>query len=175
MRVSSTKLHCIGLKCDIAYNNITTEIKILVIKRKDNKNLCNATLKKLKTKNSSGTCELFHDSIFYGNFCHRLNLVTELANIWKISLWKWFYLYNTMAKELRSSIRKLNTNLSTCLHHNGDSSDQVSCLLTHFGVLVVQSPQDGTADLRQVRFGAQAKSIDDSTKPVQHDNILDWD
>ncbi|RUP50240.1 LOW QUALITY PROTEIN: hypothetical protein BC936DRAFT_139884 [Jimgerdemannia flammicorona] len=63
--------------------------------------------------------------------------------------------------------------LSTQPHHDGDTRDKVSGLLPDLCRLVIEPPQDGVADLLQVRFDPHAKGVDDGTEPVEHDHVLD--
>ena len=59
------------------------------------------------------------------------------------------------------------------LHHDiGDTRYQVSSLLPDFGSFVVEPPEDGSADLGQVRLDPSAKGIDHHTECIEHHHIL---
>ena len=62
--------------------------------------------------------------------------------------------------------------LLTRLHNDCDSRDEIGRLLSHFGGFIVESPQNRTADLRQVRLHALTESVDNRAEPVQHHNVL---
>ena len=64
------------------------------------------------------------------------------------------------------------TDLLTSLHDDGNSRDEICSLLSHFGWLVVESPQDGTTDLRQVGLHSFPKRVHHCAKPIQHHHIL---
>lgn len=56
--------------------------------------------------------------------------------------------------------------LLTGLHDHGCAGDQISCLLTDLGRLVVQTPKHRTADLWQVGLHAFAQGIDDGAETI---------
>ena len=58
------------------------------------------------------------------------------------------------------------------LHDGGDAADEVGHLLAHLGRFVVQTPQDGAADLRQVRLDALAQRVDDGAEAVEHHHVF---
>ncbi len=58
------------------------------------------------------------------------------------------------------------------LHDHGDLGDQVGRLLTHLGRLVIQTPEDGTADLRQIGLDTLAERVDHGAEAVEHDGVV---
>ena len=70
------------------------------------------------------------------------------------------------------SILAMHTDLSTSVHDGGDTRDEVGRLLTNFGCLVVESPEDGATDLGEVRLHTHTQRIHHNTKPIQHYHIL---
>ena len=64
------------------------------------------------------------------------------------------------------------THLSTSVHHTGNAGDEVGSLLANLGSFVVETPENGAADLRKVWFHSCAQSIYHDTKAIQHDYVL---
>eukprot|EP00053_Salpingoeca_punica_P017422 m.167819 g.167819 ORF g.167819 m.167819 type:complete len:1096 (+) comp17202_c1_seq2:150-3437(+) len=63
--------------------------------------------------------------------------------------------------------------LLLALHHDdGDAGDEVGGLLADLGVLVVEAPEDGAADLREVGLGPRVEGVDDSAKAVEHSRVV---
>jgi len=60
----------------------------------------------------------------------------------------------------------------TSFHNNSDSGNEIGRLLTDFGRLVIQTPQNGAANLWQIRLDAFAEGVDDRPEPVQHHYFL---
>ena len=58
------------------------------------------------------------------------------------------------------------------LHDDGDLGDEVAGLLAHLGRLVVEAPEDGAADLGQVRLHPLAQRVDHGAEAVEHDRVL---
>ena len=58
------------------------------------------------------------------------------------------------------------------LHDHGDLGYQVGRLLPHLGRLVVQAPQDGAANLRQVGLHPLAQRVDHRAEAVEHDRVV---
>ena len=58
------------------------------------------------------------------------------------------------------------------LHDDGNPGDEVGGLLAHLGRLVVQPPEDGAADLGQVRLHPLAQAVHDCAESVQHHHVL---
>ncbi len=65
------------------------------------------------------------------------------------------------------------THLLTCLHDDCNPRDEICRLLSYLGRLVIESPQDGATDLRQVRLHPLPQSIHYGAKPIQHHYILE--
>ena len=59
-----------------------------------------------------------------------------------------------------------------CLHDNSNSGDKISRLLSDLCRLVVQPPENGTTNLRQVGLHPLTQTVDNSSETVQHDNVL---
>lgn len=57
------------------------------------------------------------------------------------------------------------------VHHRGDPGNQVRRLLADLGVLVVEPPLDGAADLREVGLGAKLEAVDDRCEAVEDDHV----
>ena len=58
------------------------------------------------------------------------------------------------------------------LHDDRNPGDKVGSLLAHLGGLVVQPPQDCTADLRQVGLHSLAQAVHDGSEAIQHDHVF---
>ena len=69
--------------------------------------------------------------------------------------------------------RAISTDLSTGVHDTADPGDQVGRLLADFRCLVVQPPEDGAADLRQVGLHAGPQRVHHHAEPIQHDGVLE--
>ncbi|KAJ7058033.1 hypothetical protein C8F01DRAFT_1255921 [Mycena amicta] len=48
----------------------------------------------------------------------------------------------------------------------------IGCLLTNFGALVVQPPENGGDDLAKVRLHSDTEGVDDGPKAVEYDLVL---
>ena len=51
-------------------------------------------------------------------------------------------------------------------HDDCDSGDEIGGLLPHLGGLVVEPPEDGSADLRQVRLHPLTQTVDNCSESV---------
>ena len=58
------------------------------------------------------------------------------------------------------------------MHYAGNAGDEVGRLLPDLGRLVVEAPEDGTTDLREIGLHPRAQCIHHNTKPIQHDYVL---
>ena len=58
------------------------------------------------------------------------------------------------------------------LHDDGNPGDEVGGLLAHLGRLVVETPEDGAADLGQVRLHTLPQAVHNGAETVEHHHIL---
>ena len=58
------------------------------------------------------------------------------------------------------------------LHDDGNPGNEVGGLLAHLGRLVVETPENRTADLGQVGLHPLTQAVHNGAKTVQHHHVL---